>query len=102
MDHVHHLEQHLEQLNQTIITLSTQNQTAINQLIETQMSQKEAFTTMAEAAEERGYNLDFTSIPIFDGENKAQFHEWYRHTEYTRTYSKETLDNNYFTEVQEQ
>ena len=68
-----------------------QHQTAINQLVKTQMSQKDASTMMAEAAGKRGYDLDFTSIPIFDGRNKVQFHEQYRCTEYTCPYSKRNL-----------
>ena len=55
------------------------------------MGQKEIFTMIAKAAEKRGYDLDFTSIPIFDERNKTQFHKWYRHTEYTCTYSKRNL-----------
>ena len=50
----------LDQFNQTLLALSAQNQTAINQLIEMQIGQKEAFTTMAEAEEKRAYDLDFT------------------------------------------
>ena len=42
---------HLDQLKQTLLVLSVQNQMAINQLIETQTSQKEAFTIMVEAEE---------------------------------------------------
>ena len=55
------------------------------------MSQKEAFTTMAEAEEKRGYDLDFASIPIFDGRDKTKFHEWFRHTQYTCAYSNRNL-----------
>ena len=64
---------------------------AINQLIETQTSQKEAFTTMAEAKEKRAYDLDFTSIPVFNGKNKAKFHEWFRRIQYTCAYSNQNL-----------
>ena len=56
---------------------SMQNQTIINQLIKTQISQKEAFTTMAAAEEKRGYNLHFASIPVFNGKDKTKFHEWF-------------------------
>ena len=81
----------LDQLNQTLLALSTQNQTVINQLVETQICQKEAFTTMAEAEEKRGYDLDFTSIPIFDRRDKTKFHEWCRCTQYTCAYSNRNL-----------
>ena len=64
----------MDQLNQTLLALSAENQTAINQLIKTQTSQKEAFTTIAEAKEKRAYDLDFISIPVFNGRNKAKFH----------------------------
>ena len=43
----------LEQLSQILLSLSMQNQTAINQLVKTQISQKEAFTMMAAAEEKR-------------------------------------------------
>ena len=33
---------------------------------------------MAEAEEKKAYNLDFASIPVFNGKNKANFHEWFR------------------------
>ena len=33
---------------------------------------------MAEAEEKRTYDLDFVSIPVFDGKNKAKFNEWFR------------------------
>ena len=56
-----------------------------------QMSQKEAFTSMAEAAEKRGFDIDFASIPIFNGKNKSYFHKWYTRLEYTCTYSKRDL-----------
>ena len=75
----------LDLLNETLLALSVQNQAAINQLIETQTSQKEAFTTMAEAGEKRAYNLDFTSIPVFNGKIKATFYKWFRRIQYTCT-----------------
>ena len=81
----------LDQLNQTLPALSAQNQTAINQLIKTQTSQKEAFITMAEAEEKRAYDLDFTSVLIFDGKNKAKFYEWFRRVQYTCAYSNQNL-----------
>ena len=81
----------LEQFNQTFLALSTQNQTAINQLVKTQMSQKEAFTMMAAAEEKRGYNLDFASIPIFSGKDKLKFHKWFRCTQHTCAYSNRNL-----------
>ena len=81
----------LEQLNQTLLALSMQNQTAINQLVKTQMSQKEAFITMTEAEEKRGYDLDFASIPIFNGRDKTKVHEWFRCTQYTCTYINRNL-----------
>ena len=46
---------------------------------------------IAKAAGKRGYNLDFASIPIFDGRNKSHFHDWFRHTKYTCAYSKRDL-----------
>ena len=73
----------LEELKQTLLALTTQSKTAINQLVKTQMSQNEAFTTVAEAEEKRGYDLDFASIPIFNGKDKMKFQEWFRHTQYT-------------------
>ena len=81
----------MDQLNQTLLALSVQNQTAINQLIATPTSQKEAFTTMVEAEEKRAYDLDFASIPAFDVKNKAKFHEWFRRIQYTCAYSNRNL-----------
>ena len=81
----------LDQLNQTLLALSAQNQTAINNLIKMQTNQKEAFMTMAEAVEKITYDLDFTSIPVFDSKNKLKFHEWFRRIQYTCTYSNRNL-----------
>ena len=78
----------LEQLNQTLLKLSMQNQIAIKQLVEMQISQKEAFTSMAEAAKKRAYDSDFTAIPVFNRRDKSKFHKWFRKIEYTCTYSK--------------
>ena len=81
----------LEQLNQTLLAISAQNQTAINHPIETQISQKEAFTSMATAKKKRGYDLDFASIPTFDQKDKTKFHEWFRCIQQTGTYSNRNL-----------
>ena len=46
---------------------------------------------MAEAEEKRTYDLDFVSIPVFNGKNKAKFHEWFRRIQYTCAYSNRNL-----------
>ena len=46
---------------------------------------------MAAAEEKRGYNLDFDSIPVFNGKYKTKFHEWFRHIQYTCAYSNRNL-----------
>ena len=46
---------------------------------------------MAEAEEKRAYDLDFTSIPVFNGKNKAKFHEWFKRIQYICAYSNRNL-----------